>query len=189
MSCVQLLNKITEDIDRVGWSVVSVKSNVIQSNMVDTNGLSASSNSKPIPHFAYTIGLWQTCKHPEVIILGLPPSIAETLLDDIGAIVKAGNAMNQYPKLHHNLVENYPVAFFAIDNDLNDEVYSEFFGIGKQFYGDRIPILQMIYPDKFGSFPWQDGCSESVIAAQPALSQSIAQQAIDWDKAEGWGLE
>lgn len=174
MSYVQLLNKVTEDIDRVGWSVMSV---------------SANNDTDLVPQFAYTIGLWQTYKHPEVIILGLPISVAHILLNDIGKMVKVGKAIKQYPELHYGLIENYPVAFFAVEQDLDDEVYSSFFGTGRRFYGDRTPTLQMIYPDKFGLFPWQDRCSQVVINAQPTLSRSIAQQKIDWDKAEGWGVE
>lgn len=174
MSYVQFLSEIAEDIDRVGWSVI---------------GVSAKDKNDPIPQFAYTVGLWQTYKHPEVIILGLPISVAQVLLNDIGGIVKVGKTINRYPALHYDLVQNYPVAFFTVDKDLDNEVYSDFFGLGMRFYGDRTPVLQMIYPDKSGLFPWHDRCSQSIINAQPALSQLMAQQAIDWDKAEGWGVE
>src|SRR6185503_14718031 len=49
--------------------------------------------------------------------------------------------------------------------------YGAYLGWGMRFYAhDSFPVLQMIYPDREGRWPWQDGVSPGIRALQPVLA-------------------
>lgn len=58
--------KLLSDIDSHGWHVLKI--------MDDDNGSS----------FCYSVGLFKTFNHPEIIIIGLKPDLAHTLINNIG---------------------------------------------------------------------------------------------------------
>lgn len=61
----QYYNKLTDDIVKYGFEVIMVP---------QTNYL---------PSFAYTVGLWKSYKHPELISLGLPIDILHSILNTV----------------------------------------------------------------------------------------------------------
>ena len=56
--------KIHSNIDRVGWHLTSVSSQDSYS-------------------YSYSIGLFKTFGHPEVIVVGLPPDVAYSVVKDM----------------------------------------------------------------------------------------------------------
>ncbi|MFL5577733.1 MAG: DUF4262 domain-containing protein [Gemmatimonadaceae bacterium] len=46
-----------------------------------------------------------------------------------------------------------------------------FVGFARWFYGgDDFPVLQVVYPDRTGRYPWEDGVAEGFRAVQPVLA-------------------
>ncbi len=43
-----------------------------------------------LPAFAYSIGLWKTFKHPEIICFGLTTKNLHALINDVAELVKQG---------------------------------------------------------------------------------------------------
>ena len=66
------IERIRSDIEIFGWHVVKV--------LEDENG----------PGFGYSIGLFQTFSHPEILIVGLRLDLIHLLINNIGADIKKG---------------------------------------------------------------------------------------------------
>ena len=124
--------KIKADVTKYGWHV----------------GLFEADDGNP--SFAYTIGLWKTYKHPEIICFGLSTDILSKVLNDAGNIVKGGEVI-ELEKDNHDIFEGVPAQFISVDQNR----IADFFGYGMWFYDYQdFPAIQMIWPDKNGKLPW-----------------------------------
>ena len=143
--------KMLSDIERVGWAVLLIP---------EDNGRSG---------FAFTIGLFHTYGHPEIILIGLPRLTSYTLVNTVGRRVRAGekfDAREQYD----DLIEDFPTAFEVVDR----RFYWEYLGMAKWFYQSwDFPVLQMVWPDQHGHFPWSMGVNPDFRRIQPVLSGRI----------------
>ena len=63
--------------------------------------------------FAFSIGLYHTLGHPEILVMGMPPGRAQQLINDVGETVRAGRRYEAGERCD-GLVETYPLAFVAI---------------------------------------------------------------------------
>ena len=68
----ELLNKTKLNIEKFGLQVMKV------------------SSTKYFPSFAYSIGLWEKYKHPEIICFGLSSDLGHTIINDVAEIIKRG---------------------------------------------------------------------------------------------------
>ena len=74
-------NKLTDDIVKYGFGVIMVP---------QTNYL---------PSFAYTVGLWKSYKHPELISLGLPIDTLHTMLNTVVFEIIKKEKLIEYSKI------------------------------------------------------------------------------------------
>ncbi|MGN6598465.1 MAG: DUF4262 domain-containing protein [Actinomycetes bacterium] len=105
------------------------------------------------PAFAYTTGLFGL-GHPELLVFGLPASLAQALLNEVGERIRSGEDL--VPGLEYQVgswerpftPESVPnagaIAFTA----------NRHYGRPPQF---SVPLLQLSYPDEAGRYPWQPG--------------------------------
>src|SRR5262245_61632670 len=127
--------QVVSDVEKVGWHVVLVSSDEM------THG------------FAFTIGLFHTYQHPEVILFGLPHKVAVAVLNLIGTSVKSGHRL-QAGDRSDEFLEGYSCAFV----DFPRTSYHDFLGYAKWYYkGEEFPALQCVWPDREGRFPWDLG--------------------------------
>ena len=120
----------------------------------------------PGPDFAYSIGLVRTYGHPEVIVVGLPLDVAQRIINDLGKAVRDG-ARFRAGEISDAFLKDYDVTFRAVPG----YQYGAYLGWGRRVYGDSdFPVLQLIYPDRAGRWPWQDGVSLQFRALQPVLA-------------------
>ncbi|GAB4045683.1 DUF4262 domain-containing protein [Spirosoma litoris] len=125
--------KIEKDVKLHGWIVY---------NIID----------KTLPTFAYTVGLYATFGHPEIIISGLRKEIGHQILNDIGNDVRKG-INRQADQSYSDILQNYNCVF----KQISENTYQDYLGQAMVFYDEeRIPFLQCVYPDKMGKFPWED---------------------------------
>jgi hypothetical protein len=118
------------------------------------------------PEFAYTVGLYRTFGHPEVVVLGLPGGVAHRLLNAVGAEVRAGRAFAA-GSASREILERFDVAFRPVP----PEAHRGRLGWAVWFYdGPAFPALQVVYPDRDGRFPWEAGVADGLRAAQPVLA-------------------
>ena len=98
----ELLTQTNTNIEKAGLQVI----------MVQPTGYS--------PSFAYSIGLYKTYKHPEIICFGLPDDLGHTIIAEFLEVDKKnmsdyfGTAINYYD------TENFP-AFQLVWTDRNDK--------------------------------------------------------------------
>jgi len=145
----EVLHRQDEHIDRVGWSVTMV---------LPTDG-------EPGPPFAYTVGLTEH-GFPELVIAGLPPHIAQALLNDL-----AGRVYDRADRFRHgqrigDLLAGYDAVI--VDGPATEALYP---GAAYARYGtDRVRLQQVVWPDRAGRFPWEPG-DEHDPQVQPVIGR------------------
>ena len=135
-------------IESRGWSVIGIPE--------DNEG----------PSFSYTIGLYKSFGHPELFLCGLPHEVAISFLNDAGELIRTGRKYSAGERTHE-LAESLPMTFCEFPGG----AYSEYLGWALWYYEAAFPVLQLVWPDATGAFPWEQAASPSARALQPlALS-------------------
>lgn len=118
------------------------------------------------PAFAYSFGLFEEFRHPEIIIFGLEPSIMHILINDVGGRIRTG-AGYRNGDIVSDLLETYPCSFRKVD----PSHYKATFSWACLFYGNsNFPALQLFWPDRQSRFPWESGFDGALCTSQPDLS-------------------
>jgi hypothetical protein len=127
------------------------------------------------PTYSFSVGLFHTLGHPEVLLMGLRPEVAQRLVNDIGAAVRAGRRFEAGGR-YDGLADRFPLAFLAVA----ERYYRDYLGYAGWFYrGWHFPVLQCVWPDKKGVFPWEPGYDARFFRVQRLLGA-----AGDWP--DGW---
>lgn len=136
-------------IEDVGWSVMLVGGN--PHSLIERE-------------FAYTVGLWESYGHPEVLVLGLLPDVLHNVCNIIGRQVNDGGTFE--PGVPYgDILDGADAHFVQIDRNHYDRL-----NLANAIYeGTDYPALQMIWPDWNGNFPWEDRCNVLTKAVQPLL--------------------
>lgn len=122
-----------------------------------------------LPSFAFSIGLYKTYNHPEVILFGLPKEIMQVALNTICQNVQKKQVYSIGTE-YNDLLNKYPVQFVEVQK----ENYFNYLDYCKYFYNDtdNFPALQLIWTDKKGHFPWDKAFDEEWKFNQPLLNQN-----------------
>ena len=105
--------------------------------------------------WSYTIGLFETYQHPEVVIFGLKPESRHLILNWIGKNIKQGNPFTQ-DREHDWVLDNYK----CWSKPVQKRWYRDLLGYARWFYRterdvNNFPCVQAIWPDKEGRYPWE----------------------------------
>lgn len=139
--------KLLDDIDEFGWHVLKV--------LEDDNG----------PGFCYSVGLFKTFGHPEIIIVGLKLDLAHTLINNIGHDIKNG-IKYQSGQFYTDILDNFKCLMIEVSK----KHYKEYVGYGLWYYkDDNFPLLQCIYPTVKGVYPWDKNWPADIVDLQPIL--------------------
>lgn len=140
-------SKLRADIESYGWHVLNV----------------LPEGDHP-PH-SYSVGLFSTFGHPEIVIVGLPADTAHRLINDIGEEVRDGASFEAGCRYGH-ILDGYDVMFVRVE----PELYDDHFGRAIDYYeAATFPVLQMVWPDRDHAFPWEPACSQGIRELQPVL--------------------
>lgn len=105
------------------------------------------------PAFTYTVGLFETFGHPEVVISGVKQEAAMGILNEIGQSVSHG-LEREAGMLYDDILEGYSCVFKPVSS----QKYGAYFGRASVFYGDiAFPMLQCVWPDALKRFPGDTG--------------------------------
>lgn len=137
------------DIDKFGLSVIVVEA------------------TEYLPSFAYSIGLWQKYKHPELICFGLSTKTLHTIINDTAKLIESGQYI-QPNETYDNIFENSKTEFLKVDN----RNLSNYFGTGIDFYNSNFPALQIVWTDRNNKFPWETDFETEFIYRQPLLDRN-----------------
>lgn len=117
--------------------------------------------------WAYSIGIPTTFPGAaEVIIAGLDPDTAHVIINTVVAAMRKGKTFADRQKAR-GIVKKQPLAFRKVA----ERYYDDYVGQGQIYHqsDSNWPLLQIIWPDTQGRFPWQEGFEERFRAQQPLL--------------------
>ena len=122
-----------------------------------------------LPRFSYTIGLFHSYGHPEIICFGLKASVLNTVLIQAGQLVAQGESLRTN-HVYTNFLEAFRVQFLMVD----EAYYADYFGEAGHFYqGWHFPVLQLIWPDQQQRFPWEAEFYAPWKYQQPLLDRNV----------------
>lgn len=111
-----------------------------------------------LPPFSYTVGLYKTFGHPEIIISGLKYESAHAILNVIGSDVEIGITRNT-DSIYDDVLDGYPCLFKTVDRNL----YDDYFGRAIVYYENcDFPVLQCVWPDLENRFPGDNGYTVTI---------------------------
>jgi hypothetical protein len=118
------------------------------------------------PAFAYTVGLFASFGHPELIVFGLRHEVMHAMLNACGERVRRGTKLAPGVLLD-DILEQHPVRLRAV---VERRSYEQHVGYAMWFNdGGDFPLLQVTWPDKRGCFPGDDGLDPGLRQLQPLL--------------------
>lgn len=119
------------------------------------------------PKFAYSIGIEKTSHQPDLIVTGLNFDVAHWIINEYNRRVRTGEAfIANVP--YDDFIDGFPVIF----SPFFKQHYRAHLGWGLWFYGsDRFDVFQIIYPDKEGRWPWDDGVTDEYRWLMPMLCE------------------
>ncbi len=138
-ACDRSDHKVITDIQNVGWHIIHILEEDEQ------------------PKYSFSIGFYYQFGQPEILIIGLEFNLSHLLINDIGRHLQQGECLKE--GLHYSeYIENYDICFKTVAR----KYYSEYFGYACWFYQniDNFPIMQCIFPDRHGRFPWETGYTD-----------------------------
>jgi hypothetical protein len=140
--------QILQWVAEYGWAVLGIEE--------DEDG----------PPYTFSVGLWRGWKHPEIVIFGLKHEASQVLINNLGLEIREGRTFEPGQE-YLDLVPSYPVCFIEV----HPAWVREFFGYACWFNrGDDFPVLQCVWPDRAGRFPWQEGYDVAFLTRQPLLN-------------------
>jgi len=151
MSREQAEEKIVADVAEYGWHVMNVFA------------------EEGRPGFSYSIGLSVTFRHPEIILFGLRSETAHQLINLVGNAVQEGKSFED-GSVSSDFLSGYDCVFLSVPR----RFYEDYLGFGLWFYGEEsFPVLQLVYPDRNGHWPWEPEAGEGFRQAQPVLADGV----------------
>lgn len=139
-----VIKKVIADIEQFGWHIIKVPE--------DNEG----------PGFAYSVGLFKSYQHPEIIIFGLPIETMHKILNNIGIQIKSGTNI-QHNSLHSGILKaGFTVKFRNVSLE-----GKEFLGMATKYYMHNFEALQLLWPDKSNVLPDSENCDSLVKNKQP----------------------
>ncbi|MCW3463036.1 DUF4262 domain-containing protein [Chitinophaga nivalis] len=122
-----------------------------------------------LPAFAYSIGLYKTFGHPELICFGLSTNVMAAILNHARDLIKNGERLHT-DTLYDGFLTGYNIRFLEVDK----AHYADYVGYGGWFYDGSFdfPLLQVIWPDKQHHFPWDKDFNPDWKFKQPLLDRN-----------------
>ncbi len=140
--------KLLADIQAHGWHFVHVRG--------DDQG----------PPYSFTVGLYRTHGHPELMVMGLEPEVSHPIMGLAVEQIKQGHVYKDGFR-DDTLLDGVDCLLRKIP----PEAHRKYLGYNVWFYKDRpegFPALQVLWPDSQGRYPGQEGFEMD--AMQPPLT-------------------
>lgn len=146
--------KIEWMIETAGWAIEPVPADA--------------SVDPPSPAYAYSIGLPAAVSFAEIAVFGLTPSASKGLIDLVVTQLRGGVEIPLGVELV-GLLDNDLRCCFA---PIADDQCVRWFPTAVAWYqGEPFEVVQLIYPDRQGFLPYEDGFDHRLRYAQPVIGQ------------------
>jgi len=144
--------KVIEDIEKYGCHVVSV----------------LEYEEDDIPTFTYSVGIYETTEKPELIVMGLKHSLAQSMVNRYNRRLKDGEIF-EIGKYYSGFISGFDVCFIEVD----DEYFEEFpLGCVSHYDNKEFKLLQLIWPSTNGVWPWDEDAPDFYQWSQPLLNKT-----------------
>ena len=109
------------------------------------------------PPWTYTIGLYDTWNHPELILIGRSRATAHHILDNIATGLDNDQRLD-LTEPSDTLIPGVSVRFIQVAG----RYYSDYVGFARWYYRKRnFPVFQIIWPNHDGHYPWSPQASKA----------------------------
>jgi hypothetical protein len=115
------------------------------------------------PPFAYTVGLTNFDRHPELVIFGVDHDTAAAILNELSGRVQAGERLTAGQRLEGLVEAAYPMVLLAVHDPASH------LAVACRLLGDELTALQVVWPDPAGRFPWEPAHDPRFLVMQPLL--------------------
>jgi hypothetical protein len=141
--------KLLSDVEQHGWHLVRIGD--------DEDG----------PAYVFPAGIFHTLGKPEICIFGLRDTGAMgQILNGIVELMKSREDVEDW-YASEDVLEGYSCVF----REVSPSKYQEYFGYARWFYeGDQFSMLQCVWPDQSGHFPWSSEFNSQMLESQPVLA-------------------
>lgn len=120
------------------------------------------------PAFSYTTGFWLTLNRPEVLVFDFPPQLAHDVFGQMMRELRSGRELPTGEPLP-GILAGEDVYLVQV----KPAAAAEYLLSSCWFYRrTQFPTVQLVWSDKQGRFPWQDGFDEALASRQPDLSEA-----------------
>jgi len=141
--------QMLDDIAKYGWHVVGIASD------------------EKYPAWAFSVGLFETFGHPEVLLKGLKVETLMGMVNLVGERVKSGEVFQPKRRYNSTVAENLDCRFQTVEESL----YDDYIGAAEWYYGHKqFPLLQCLWPDKSNRLPGDKGYPEAWVCLQEMTS-------------------
>lgn len=125
--------------------------------------------SGTLPGWAFTIGLGHTFGHPEISMFGLRPGDMASWLNQLGERVGSGHTL-----VDEQLVDDVLPSAPLIIRSIHRSWFPELFGTAMWFtQHPPLRVLQAVWPDRHGLFPWDETAGVRCRLDQPQAWLSV----------------
>jgi len=119
-----------------------------------------------LPSFAYSAGLEESWRHPELIIFGLDYDLSTRLITEAANLIRGGASFTDLNGPYG--IGDVNVRFLEVPAASAKQYLCE----TASYYGQKkFRVLQMLWSDEQGRFPCDPQCSDAVKRIQPVLSE------------------
>jgi hypothetical protein len=142
--------KLLENIEQYGCSVIHI------------------APEGDLPPFAFSVGITKTSGAPEVVVIGLKEELAHFIVNEYNRRVRQGQPCEPGVR-YSGFIEGFEVEVVKVDHSF----YKEYFGYNIWLYqGQQFEVVQIVYPNTSGVWPWEPTADEWFRNRQPILNQA-----------------
>lgn len=128
------------------------------------------------PSFAYSVGMTETLRHPELVIIGVEYQLAQRLINDVGVLIRGGMAFGDWDS-SDQVIKGYPITF----REIPQAQAREWARGASERYRNRggFKLLQVFLPDAEGRFPWDEGADGNWAKGQDSLLEFLRPKLVN----------
>ena len=150
------LDKIEWMIETHGWGLETITADP--------------SSEPPTPACAYSIGMRAAVDFPDVAVFGLAPAAANGLVTLVADACRGGTAIPLGAELVGLLDNELRCVFAPIDPAIAAQRFAT---AVSWFQGEELDMVQLLYPDRNGFLPYEDGFDQRLRLAQPVVGDVV----------------
>jgi hypothetical protein len=123
-----------------------------------------------IPDFAYSIGFPKSLSQGDVLISGLDLDMMKRLVNDTYALCRDGFQLSDFARTDE-LFSTFDCVVRAVaPRHLESEYFNSASWYSEQVRNESFDAAyQLVWPDKAGIFPWEEGFADGLVGAQLEL--------------------